>query len=130
MSSSHFNIPPTMKLKLKGCAFKPPAAVSRQTRPKITNDYMRIPAVCGGAVTVCPALFAETLSIICIHCYTSTFKSNWWQVMLSRKLPPNCSLPTFKSGNLTVMSLSFLGWYLNGLVGVEELINYQIYIQL
>lgn len=107
----------------------PPTAVSRQNRPKTTDDYARVPAVCGGAVTVCLALF-ETLSIICIHCYTSTFKSNWWQVLLSRKLPPNGSLPTFKSGNLTVMCLSFLGWYLNGLVGVEELINYQIYIQL
>lgn len=31
-----------MKLKLEGCAFKPPAAVSRQNRPKITDDYMRI----------------------------------------------------------------------------------------
>lgn len=91
---------------------------------------MRIPPVCGGAVTVCLALFAETLSIICIHCYTSTFKSNWWKVMLSRKLPLSRSVQTLKSGNLTVMSLSFLGWYFNGLVGVEELINYQIYIQL
>lgn len=91
---------------------------------------MRIPAVCGGAVTSCLALFADTLSIICIHCYTSTFKFNWWKVMLSRKLPPNRSVQTFTSGILTVMSLSFLGWYLNGPVGVEELINYQIYIQL